>query len=866
MALGRCVEGQRRIHMHITTTYPSTVQLPQLPIRYVLAELKEALAEGSAVLAAPPGSGKTTIVPLALLAEPWLANKKILILEPRRLAARAAAARMASLLGERVGQTVGYQIRFDRQISQATRIEVLTEGILTRRIQNDADLHGVGLIIFDEFHERSVHADLALALCLDLCQIKEDLGLLVMSATLDTSAIAGLLGGVPVITGEGRSHEVRVEYLSRPVTGRIGETTAAGVRRVVVELQGDVLVFLPGTGEIREVRRLLDDEPACRGMLISPLFGDLSQEEQDRVILPDPAGRRRVILATSIAETSLTIEGIGCVVDSGWSRRPRFQPASGLSRLTTVRVSRAAARQRAGRAGRLGPGYCLRLWTRGEHHGLPPFHPPEIVSVDLAGLALELALWGVDDPNTLRWLDPPRPGPYRQARELLRSLAAIDEAGRITGTGRQLAALPIHPRLGHMLLMAGKIGQAPLACDISALLSERDIVRRDGRIPTADLRLRLDLLELWRRKGADAVSREGGDPAICRRIDQASHRFQLLLAGRNGARDPDAIGTLLVYAYPDRIARRRPNERERYQLATGRLALLPPADPLAAGEYLVVPNLDAGLKEGRIFLAETLGLPELKRHHGELFTESRQVFWDDAAARVVASRRLSLGEIVVEESPLSEVDPEEIREAMLSGIRRMGLACLPWDREARQFQARVHFLRGRQPEADWPDLSDGRLLADLGWLEPYLGGIARADQLKQLDLTEIFRAMLGWERQQKLGRDAPASIAVPSGSQIRIEYRMDEPPLLAVRIQEMFGQADTPVICGGKVPLLLHLLSPARRPVQVTSDLRGFWQGSYPEVKKELKGRYPKHFWPDDPLSAEATRGVKRKKIPGSHS
>ena len=384
--------------MHITTTHPhpSAVQLPQLPIRHVLAELKEALAEGSAVLAAPPGSGKTTIVPLALLAEPWLAGRKILILEPRRLAARAAAARMASLLGERVGQTVGYQIRFDRQISRDTRIEVLTEGILTRRIQNDADLHGVGLIIFDEFHERSIHADLALALCLDLCQVKEDLRLLVMSATLDTSAIAGLLGGVPVITGEGRSHEVRVEYLSRPATGRIGETTAAGIRRVVAEQPGDVLVFLPGTGEIREVRRLLDDEPACRGMLISPLFGDLSQEEQDRAILPDPAGRRRVILATSIAETSLTIEGIGCVVDSGWSRRPRFEPASGLSRLTTVRVSRAAARQRAGRAGRLGPGYCLRLWTRGEHHGLPPFHPPEIVSVDLAGLALELALWGVE--------------------------------------------------------------------------------------------------------------------------------------------------------------------------------------------------------------------------------------------------------------------------------------------------------------------------------------------------------------------------------------------------------------------------------------------------------------------------------------
>ena len=414
--------------------------------------------------------------------------------------------------------------------------------------------------------------------------------------------------------------------------------------------------------------------------------------------------------------------------------------------------------------------------------------------------------------------------------------------------------------------MAEKMGQTPLACDISALLSERDIVRGDGCHPTADLRLRLQLLEVWRQKGADAVSREGGDPAVCRRIDQASRRWRQLVAGKNGPRDPDAIATLLVYAYPDRIARRRPNERERYQLATGRGVVLPPADPLAASEYLVVPQLDAGRKEGRIFLAESLGLSEIRRHHGELFTESRQVCWDEAAARVVASRRLSLGEIVVEETPLAEVDPEEISSAMLSGIRRMGLSCLPWDREARQFQARVHCLRERQPETEWPDLSDGRLLADLAWLEPYLAGIARADQLKQLDLTGIFKAMLGWERQQQLGRDAPASIAVPSGSQIRIEYRMEEPPLLAVRIQEMFGQADTPAICGGKVPLLLHLLSPARRPVQVTSDLRGFWQGSYPEVKKELKGRYPKHFWPDDPLSAEATRGVKRKKIPGLNS
>lgn len=835
------------------------MQLPQLPVHYVLPELKKALGAGSAVLAAPPGSGKTTVVPLALLAEPWLAGRKILMLEPRRLATRAAAGRMAFLIGEQVGQRVGYQIRFDRQISPATRIEVLTEGILTRRLQSDPELKGVGLVIFDEFHERSIHADLALALCLDLCQLRDDLRLLVMSATLETSAVAALLGDVPILVGEGRSHEVQVDYLSRPATDRIAGITAAGVRRVVGEQQGDVLVFLPGIGEIGEVRRQLEDDPACRDLVISPLFGDLSQSEQDRAILPDPAGRRRVILATSIAETSLTIEGIGCVVDSGWSRRPCFDPGNGLSKLATVRVSKAAADQRAGRAGRLGPGYCLRLWTKDEHYSLPPFHPPEIVSIDLAGLALELALWGVSDPAELRWLDPPRNGPYRRACDLLLSLGAIDTSGRITATGRQLAALPIHPRLGHMLLMADKSGHGPLACDLAAMLSERDLFGRGGSSVSVELRVRHSLLELWRKKGDEAARREGGDPATCRRIDRDARRWQSLLGCAAGPSRAEAIGDLLVYAYPDRIARRRPAERERYLLATGRGAMLPPADPLAASEYLVVPQLDAGPTEGRIFLAEALDPAALQEHHRDLFEETDEVSWNDGAARVEAKRRLYLGKIVVEEQPLSNADPEAIGRAMMTGIRRMGLACLPWDKDARQLQARVQFLRTWQPDLDWPDLGDDRLLADLDWLAPYLVGITRAEQLRQLDLHEIFSAMLGWDKRQRLDRDAPAAITVASGSKIRIEYRLDEPPLLAVRIQEMFGRTVTPTICGGKVVLLLHLLSPARRPIQVTADLAGFWQRSYPEVKKELKGRYPKHFWPDNPLTAEATRGVKRK-------
>lgn len=831
-----------------------------LPINAILGELKAALIEGSAVLSAPPGSGKTTVVPLALLDEPWLNGRKILILEPRRLAARAAAARMAFLLGEPVGQRVGYQIRFDRQISQKTRVEVLTEGILTRRLQNDAGLEDVGLIIFDEFHERSIHADLALALCLDLCQLRDDLRLLVMSATFETGAVAALLGGVPVVTGLGQSHEVRVDYLARPAGRRIAETTAAGILRVLAEEDGDVLAFLPGTGEIREVQRRLNADPLCRGMIIAPLFGDLSQREQERAILPDLERQRRVILATSIAETSLTIEGITCVVDSGWSRRPRFEPSSGLTRLTTVRVSKAAAKQRAGRAGRLRPGSCLRLWTREEDHSLPPFHPPEIIAVDLAGLALELALWGAHDPGELRWLDPPRKGAYQQAVQLLRSLGAISPSGRITETGRKIAALPVHPRLGHMLLMAKGLGEGPLACDLAAILSERDLVVRDGFQASAELRLRLQLLQVWRKDGDAALRREGGDPETCRRIDRESRRWQGQIDCPKGPRHSEGSGNLLVYAYPDRLARQRTGQRERYLLAGGRGAFLLPGDHLAAAEYLVVPQLDAGRTEGRIFLAEAVDIDKLRRHHPQLFTKSDEVYWDDEAAKVMAVRRVHLSKIVVDEEALpGGGESGAISAALQVGIRRMGPLCLPWDQESRQLQARVLCLRNWQPEGEWPDLSDEHLLEDLTWLSPYLVGITKAMQLKRLNLCEIFAAMLGWQKHQQLERDAPSSLIVASGSKIRIEYRIGEPPLLAVRLQEMFGVTATPAICGGRVPLLLHLLSPARRPIQVTADLAGFWQRGYPEVKKELKGRYPKHFWPDDPLTAEAVRGVKRK-------
>lgn len=832
--------------------------LPDLPINEVLPSLRQALALGSAVLSAPPGSGKTTVVPLALLQEPWLAHKKILMLEPRRLATRAAARRMASLLGEPVGQQVGYQVRFERCSSAKTRIEVVTEGILTRRLQQDGALDDVGLVIFDEFHERSLHADLALALCLDLCQLREDLRLLVMSATLDTAPLAQLLGGVPVIVGEGRQFAVACSYLERPMEGRISAVTALGVRRMLQQHQGDLLVFLPGSGEIRETTHLLSEDPACTDCLILPLYGDLSPREQDRAILPDSRGQRRIILATAIAETSLTIEGVTCVVDSGFSRLPSFDAASGLSRLQTVRVSKATAEQRAGRAGRLGPGHCLRLWTASQHHSLPPFHPPEIVNADLAPLALELALWGVADAKALQWLDPPREGLFRQAVQLLQSLHAIDDRGRITAEGKKLAQLPLHPRLGQMLLRGQAQGLAGLACNVAALLAERDLLSQRER--GAELGERLRVLQQWRREGDQSLRQRGLDAQLCRRIDQASRQWQQMLGCRdNQAGNPNDIGSLLIHAYPERIARRRPGQRERYQMAGGQGLRLLPIDPLAAYEYLVVAQADSGRGEGRIYLAEPIDLAEIVDKHAHLLSNEDEVAWDAATARVRAVRCTRLGAIVVEERPLEKVAEQPLLRAMLEGITQLGLDCLPWSREARQFQARIHTLRSWQPEAGWPDLHDEALLADLAWLEPFLAGINRAEQLARLNMQDILQAPLLWEQRQAVDRLAPPAITVPSGSHIRIDYRLDGPPILAVRLQEMFGLTSTPTVCSGRVPLLLHLLSPARRPIQVTSDLASFWQQGYPQVKKELKGRYPKHSWPDDPLVAPALRGVKPK-------
>ena len=837
--------------------------MQRLPIHEVLPQLRAVLAASqTAVLSAPPGSGKSTIVPLELLDAPWLQGRGILLLEPRRLAARAVAARMADLLNEPLGERVGYRIRFERRVSERTRIEVVTEGILTRRLQHDPELAGVGLVIFDEFHERSLHADLALALALDVIGgLRDDLRLLVMSATLDSAAVSTLLGGAPVVSGEGRSFPVEVRYLEREPQADPLEIAEGGVRRALRETPGDLLVFLPGGGEIRALSARLTRDGGL-GAEVLPLYGDLERAAQQRAILPDPDGRRRVVLATSIAETSLTIEGVTTVVDSGWSRVPAFDPESGLGRLETVRVSQAAAEQRAGRAGRLGPGFCYRLWTPVTHTRLPKRQSPEMLVADLAPLALELANWGVDEPRRLRWLDPPPAGAYAQARELLQELAALDGAGRITPEGQRMVELGLHPRLAHLLLQAEGRGQRNLAADLAALLSERDPLRRGpGLTPSCDIEERLRLLDSWRREGNEGARRAGGDPAACRRIEEASRRWR---AGNQSAKTPAgcSIGGLLALAYPDRIAQRRGAEAWSYRLANGRGARLPEGDILQGSQYLVAAHLDAGHREGRIFLAAAVAPQELRELLPQRLTREESVQWDPASRAVLAVRRECLGALVLSQTPLRAADPEALRQAMLEGVRALGLGALPWDEGARELRARLEFLRRHQPEAGWPDLSDAGLLENLAeWLGPWLDGISRADHLTRLDLTAILRGWLDWPQQQALEQLAPTHFQVPSGSRKRIQYLEADPPVLAVRLQEMFGLLETPRILGGRVALRLHLLSPAQRPIQVTQDLKGFWERTYAEVKKELKGRYPKHYWPDDPWSARPPRGYGRGRI-----
>ncbi|SMF83844.1 ATP-dependent helicase HrpB [Azospirillum oryzae] len=850
---------------------PAFPALPPLPIDPVLPALLEALdRRGTAVLQAPPGAGKTTRVPLALLEAGWLKGRKILVLEPRRLAARAAARRMASMLGEAVGETVGYRVRLDTKIGPKTRIEVVTDGLFLRQLQEDPELPAVGAVLFDEFHERGIDSDLALALVQEARgALRDDLRLIVMSATLDAAPVATLLtdadGPAAMVTSEGRAYPVETRHLDAPPQGtRIEDAVAAAVRRALREEPGNALVFLPGVGEIRRVQSLLDQSDLGPNVILAPLYGDLSAEAQDRAISPTPPGQRKIVLATSIAETSLTIEGIRIVVDSGLMRVPRFDPRGGMTRLATVKVSQASAEQRRGRAGRLEPGVCYRLWPEATHKALAPFTTPEIADADLAPLALELAVWGVSDPASLSWLDQPPAAAMAQARELLTGLGALDKSGAITPHGRRMAGFGVHPRLAHMMLAGKAMGQGALACLIAALLGERDIVRSQPGFRDADLRLRVDLLRGEERGGQGAarglsVDRGGAQQAV----KQARQWRRQLGVRDDDAMHSNAVGILVALAYPDRIGQRRPGGQPggvaaQYRLSGGRGAYFQEAEPLSAEEWLAIADLDGAARDSRIFLAAPVTLADLEESFADDIRTETIVAWDAREQMVLARRRRMLFALILKDEKLAKPPADAMTAAMIEGIRALGPACLPWTDELRKWRTRVMFLRAREGDAhNWPDLSDAALMDGLEeWLAPFLDGVSRRAHLERIDLSSALRALLPWELRTRLDAEAPTHVEVPSGSRIPIDYDGEE-PVLAVRLQEMFGLAETPRIAGGRVPLLLHLLSPARRPVQVTRDLASFWANAYKAVKADLKGQYPKHYWPDNPLEAEPTARAK---------
>jgi len=825
------------------------------PVDSLLPAVRQHLARSNRlVLQAEPGAGKTTRVPLALLDSDWLQGRKIIMLEPRRLAARSAARFMARSLGERVGATVGYRVRLDTRVGPDTRIEVVTEGVLTRLLQADPALESVGLVVFDEFHERSLQTDMGLALCLDSqSALREDLRLLVMSATLDGAAVSGLLGDCDVLSCEGRSYPVTKHYrplrndFSRQRRNFCNEVAAVALK-ILGQTRGSVLLFLPGAGEIRQVQSALQTADLPADVQLAPLMGQLDAAAQDRAIQPAEDGQRKLVLATAIAETSLTIEGITVVIDAGLMRMSRFDPNTGLDRLITQPVSRAAATQRCGRAGRLAAGECFRLWS--EHGHLVPHSAPEILQADLAPLVLELAQWGVRDIRQLCWLDEPPDAHLAQARDLLVRLGALTEDGAVTEHGRVLAGLGVHPRLAHMMVRGRERGYAVLACELAALLGERDPLR----INDSDVQLRVEWL---RMTGNDGRGRREQRQNL---LAMRDNWLRQLGAGNavSDSADLAQCGTLLACAYPDRIARRRKGQANRFLLSNGRGARFRDAEPLAANDFLVAAHLD-GEQEAVIYLAASVSRDQLQEQHADLLRENALISWDEDQGAVLTRQQLRLGELLLDDRPLQDADTEAVQLALLGGIQSRGLGCLPWNDSSRQLQLRVGFVKALAPD-DWPDISDAALSAHVNnWLLPFLGGMTRLTHLKRLDLHAALLAQLSWEQQQQLDQLAPTHLRVPSGSRLRLDYSEGR-PVLAVRLQEMFGLTDTPRVAGGRVAVLLHLLSPARRPVQITQDLATFWSGSYHSIKKEMKGRYPKHPWPDDPLQALPTTRVKPRK------
>lgn len=818
-----------------------------LPITEVIVDVKNHLENSNTLIVnAPPGAGKSTVLPLALLEETWLKGQKIIMLEPRRLAAKTIAFRLAELLGEKVGNRVGYRIRFDNCIGKNTQLEVVTEGILTRMLQSDNALEDVGMVIFDEFHERSLFADVALALSREAQQVlRPDLRIMIMSATLNMPQLTKILN-CPSVVSKGRQHPVDVIYAGENDRQMLPELTSRVVSTAVKEQDGDILVFLPGEAEIKKCETILRTKH--NGIAIHPLYGMLSPQKQFAAIMPNREGRRKIILATSIAETSLTIEGVKVVVDSGFSRTLKFDPNTGLSRLETIDVTVDSADQRAGRAGRLGPGICYRMWTKASHHRLNEHRTPEIEEADLASLALEMAQWGVDDISKLVWFSAPPKGHVEQANELLHELDALED-GRITKHGKNIHKLPCHPRLAHMLILANKEGLTALACDIAAILEERDPLNRDAGI---DINLRIEALRRF-RSGSLKNKR-------LRQIAKIAEQYRKMLNVEedNSAIDPFETGLLLAFAYPERIAHATPGNNAQFKLANGNVAAAGHEDDLAHEDWLAIGSVNARDGVGRIFLASPLNPQDL----APMVKSVESISWDTKRGGFSAQTELRIGNIILQSKPLRDYDEELKNKAICDAIKKEGSWLLDFSKEVEQWQNRVSSLRIWDKETEWPDVRTKSLLqTNAEWLAPYISNVSKPEDLKKIDLKTVLQHHLSFDQQNLLEKLAPERIKVPSGSTIKLNYQPNgEAPVLAVRLQEVFGLLETPRVNKGRVNVLMHLLSPGFKPVQITSDLNSFWKNAYFEVKKELKARYPKHHWPDNPLEAEPLRGVKRKK------
>lgn len=840
------------------------------PIEDVLDTIKSALVSNrSAVVQAPPGAGKTTIVPVALIDEDWLSDKKIIMLEPRRIAARAAAYRMAELLNEPVGRTVGYHISMEKRSGPETRIEIITEGILTRKIQTDPSLKGVGLIIFDEFHERNLHSDLGLALAIECCEaFSDDLRLLVMSATLDTEGVSSLLGGAEVITSDGKSWPVETRYLPLKIeTSRFGfseKKCADVIMQATAKEEGDVLVFLPGAAEISRVQAVLTSYKTDDSLRIIPLFGNLSKEDQDRAVLPSPQGKRKIVLATSIAETSITIDGVSIVIDSGLMRTPRYYSGTGMSRLETIPVSKASADQRRGRAGRTKAGICYRLWRESSHKMLKEFNSPEMLNTDLTGFMLELALWGISRPDELKLMTPPPESAVIRAQQILIELGAVEADGKITRHGKQMAVLGLHPRLAHMILKGIETGDGYLACQIAAVLSERDFIFFTDSSRQADIVLRLEILNSTTKRKGEYDKNIKLNRAVISKIQKTSLKYRNVAGIKNTQVNFNKAGMLLAFAFPERILQLRSSAGGNYLMAGGSGACFADGDFLAYEKYIAAASMDGNPVNSKVYLGAKFSETELCELYQDKLETTLSVKWDQRSKSVVAKKELKYRALVISAETVKNADPELVSDEMISGIKKAGIECLPWNKELRNFQARAVLLFSTGRYDTLPDISDATLSQTLDvWLKPFLSGISKLSRLAQIDLKSVLSSMFSWEDLQKIETNAPTHVSVPSGSKIPLRYITKEngiepSPVLAVRLQELFGMKETPCVAGGRIPVTIHLLSPASRPVQVTTDLKSFWETTYQDVKKELKGRYPRHYWPDDPMTATATNKTKK--------